>query len=86
MHINIYSLWENWSWSYWDIVVADTEEDDGIRQNESKTVFTRDWGLGFAQEPPADMTCFYRQYLDQTPKSRQLQGGCRDSHEQIEKA
>jgi len=67
-------------------VVADIEEDGGIQQNESKIVFTGDWGLGFAQEPPVDMTCFYRQYLGQTPKSCQLQGGCRDSREQIEKA
>jgi len=67
-------------------MIAVTEEDDGIRQNESKIVFNGDWGLGFAQKPPVDMTCFYRQYLDQTPKTRQLQGGCRDSRKQIEKA
>jgi len=51
-----------------------------------KNVFNGDWGLGFAQKPPVDMTCFYRQYLGQTPKSRQLQGGCWDSRKQIEKA
>lgn len=31
-------------------MIADTEEDDGIWQNESKTVFTGHWGLGFVQE------------------------------------
>jgi len=67
-------------------MVADIEEDDDIRQNESKTVFNGDWELGFAQKPSMDMTCFYRQYLGQTPKNRQLQGGCRDSRKQIEKA
>lgn len=62
-------------WSYHDI----------MRQNELEMIFP-EYPRGHAQKLPADMTQFYRWYHSQILRSRQLQAGCRDSREQIEKA
>lgn len=60
MHITIFIVYAKIDLDHIEISWSRTKKDDGIRQNESKTVFIGDWGFGFVQEPPADMTCFYR--------------------------